>query len=129
MGIEQQNETFTAAHQSRNWLPTEYPQSADEATTLGIADHSELGILTWIFSPGLPIVLHLAFQISFSGWLSSLAVAGMTALLIDFVYYAVLVYAGLAWLANRSGQHRSAVGSAEGEKIAIIRSVCGTDRD
>jgi hypothetical protein len=63
---------------------------------LGVADHSQLNILTWIVSPGLPIVLHFflfLFDISFSGWLTGLTIAAFTALLIDFVYYSLLIHA------------------------------------
>lgn len=63
---------------------------------LGIADHSELTFVTWLYSPGLPLVFDIP-QLSFIVIrpLAALAVVAMIALAIDFLYYTLLIYAGL----------------------------------
>jgi len=67
---------------------------------LGWADHSQIPILIWLLSPGLPIALHI--PISGTGFLDRVAKAAMTALLIDFAYYAALIYAALSWFSQHS---------------------------
>jgi hypothetical protein len=66
--------------------------------TLGIADHSQITILTWVFSPGFLLSIHIPFGPA--GFLEVLARVAFTALLINFVYYATLIYAGLTWVSR-----------------------------
>ena len=69
---------------------------------LGWADHSQSSILVWLFSPGLPIVLYMPFHLPASGLLDAVAKAAITAFLIAFVYYALLIYAAVGWIANHT---------------------------
>jgi hypothetical protein len=66
---------------------------------LGWADHSEPSVLIWLLSPGLPLALHV--PVAATGFLNGLAKVAMIALLIDFAYYAALIYAGLSWVSQR----------------------------
>ena len=65
---------------------------------LGWADHSQLRVLIWFLSPGLPLALHV--PVVASGLLEGVAKLAMIALLIDFAYYAALIYATLSWISR-----------------------------
>ena len=72
------------------------------AGALGWADHSHITPLIWLFSPGLPIALHVS--VPASGFLDAVAKVGMLALLIDFAYYTALIFAGLSWISGHTAQ-------------------------
>jgi hypothetical protein len=67
---------------------------------LGWADHAHVAVLIWLFSPGLPLALHV--PVPAAGFLDGVAKGGMVALLIDFAYYAALIFAGLKWISRHT---------------------------
>lgn len=66
---------------------------------LGWADHSQLSVLIWLLSPGLPLALHV--PVAATGFLDGVAKVAMIALLIDFACYAALICGGLSWMSRR----------------------------
>jgi hypothetical protein len=66
---------------------------------MGWADHSQLSVLIWLLSPGLPLALHV--PVAATGFLDGVAKVAMIALLIDFACYAALIYGGLSWMSRR----------------------------
>ncbi len=71
---------------------------------LGWADHAQVAPLIWLFSPGLPLALHI--PVPAVGFLDGIAKGGMVALLINLAYYAALIFAVLkriSWTKDHSG--------------------------
>jgi uncharacterized protein (DUF433 family) len=72
------------------------------AAALGWADHSHFAPLIWLFSPGLPLALHV--HLSGLGFLDGATKLGMFALLINFAYYVALIFAVSSWILGRTAR-------------------------
>jgi len=71
---------------------------------LGWADHSQFTALIWLFSPGLPIAIHV--PVAASGLLDGIAKVAMIALLIDSVYYAALIFGVLSCFSRLASERQ-----------------------